>query len=1324
MDTPKIPYISGLTGTWITRRQAISPEYWARHMTETIRFADGVSVLIKESDPVFIQPGSDRGIPLYVNQNPLIKEENMVLNMIRHQKEKGPDTAYLLDKIGHSWSSGVNIHWNAFYNGEKRNRIPLPAYSFERTSYPSSGNIHEIRDRLLSGESMSTRRKDMEDWFYIPVWEQSFTAKEYTPERLSGSSWLVFLRGEGPGKEIVRRLRRFARIIIVVEPGKTFEKTGELEFTVNPGNPDDYDALLEELSKTREIPQRVLHLWNLDEYKTGETILHELDRTQDLGLYSLLNLVKALGNQFITNDLRLDIVTCCMQEVTGEEKLFPVQATVLGAVKIIPLEYRNIFCRSIDMEIDTPIDLLMRELCIDSPDKITALRGNQRWLQNIKAVRLEETGIPGGCGHLVEKGVYLITGGLGGLGFTFARHLAQNCKARLILIDTAEFPARETWDRWIADNGEQDSISRKILEIRELEKGDAEFLVYNADVSDYPAMKHIVKEAEKCTSHINGVIHTAGLLDYEGAIQKRTREMTERLLAAKVKGTLVLDEILKEKQLDFWVFSSSLGNILYGVKFGQVGYNAGHEFLDVFARYKQKQGTRAVTIDWTDWLEVGMILEFTKRLGEEKYRALGQDDPFCITPAEGAAVFLRILHSPLPQAAVSPLDLHAMMEYHNNPKSNREIPGEKFENESQLPGQKKQERPSLSTQYASPRDEAERKAAEVFQQFFEVERVGIYDDFYEMGGDSLKAVQLASLMKKSGIPIHFHQLLLHRNIDEICRNLAQKGKTGMDMENIELNLSRKYDTAVYYRTYPYGELSCRVLFIAGESFKIGKVLEDIEKKTGSGTAIYPDFVVFIAPGVPAPEPEDVDDDGMTELLGLKDSLNENDRYKMLEELNENNRFTLLLKKNTRIRQYEVSPVQKFYLVPPFAGISTDFVHYSHDFLYPVDFRKIQDIVAALVQKNSLLRSVIVEREGSYFIEEFEFFSNIRLPLIDISSYSDICKTEITTSIVQQLNEPFDVLNNVLFRAVVLKVNHTRYNLLMNINHLIGDGTCIGLLEKQLRDLSGGIERIGEAREKTNRQTDYCDYVQFLKMQDYKNIQLENYVNLQDYSRTVAEILKKFKTRGLEHESFELDISIINEKNKEYYNEIVMLVWAAIIRDLFDVRKAPVSYLSNGRVYGGGDFNPVIGDFHDLVPVLFSRDEDPRAAIERFLEYKRFIRENNLNFMNYAVKGGGTWGGAEQLKTPFHFNSLIGSYEFFKKKRNEHAEKMVKKSKLSQPYFFMGVLEDFNAGKLWISFLHNSGFNVKEAFMKNYSQLVSTLNKTNEVNANLYKEEHK
>nr|NIM15233.1 acyltransferase domain-containing protein [Candidatus Aminicenantes bacterium]NIM82000.1 acyltransferase domain-containing protein [Candidatus Aminicenantes bacterium]NIN21388.1 acyltransferase domain-containing protein [Candidatus Aminicenantes bacterium]NIN45209.1 acyltransferase domain-containing protein [Candidatus Aminicenantes bacterium]NIN88026.1 acyltransferase domain-containing protein [Candidatus Aminicenantes bacterium] len=95
MHTPKIPYISGLTGTWITRQQATSPIYWARHMTETIRFQDGIGQVIRELNPVFVQVGSDRALPLYVNLHPLKKEENLALNLVRYQKENHPDVGFL-----------------------------------------------------------------------------------------------------------------------------------------------------------------------------------------------------------------------------------------------------------------------------------------------------------------------------------------------------------------------------------------------------------------------------------------------------------------------------------------------------------------------------------------------------------------------------------------------------------------------------------------------------------------------------------------------------------------------------------------------------------------------------------------------------------------------------------------------------------------------------------------------------------------------------------------------------------------------------------------------------------------------------------------------------------------------------------------------------------------------------------------------------------------------------------------------------------------------------------------------------------------------------
>jgi hypothetical protein len=224
----------------------------------------------------------------------------------------------------------------------------------------------------------------------------------------------------------------------------------------------------------------------------------------------------------------------------------------------------------------------------------------------------------------------------------------------------------------------------------------------------------------------------------------------------------------------------------------------------------------------------------------------------------------------------------------------------------------------------------------------------------------------------------------------------------------------------------------------------------------------------------------------------------------------------------------------------------------------------------------------------------------------------------------------EVLDRLLYRAAVMKLDRTHWRLILQINHLISDAASTDILDKQ-------FHAPGPANEKPQMR-----------------------------------------------------------KNS--------------IGDLFGLSIVPIEYVSNGRVYKGGNFNRVFGDFHDQVPVLLSLQEEPRSVMERFLEYKRFIRENNLNFINYMLKGYAASWPIKQLKSPFSFNSIIGAYDFSREIDRSLQEKRVETVKLSSPYFGVMLLENFSAGKLWISSWHNSGFNFKEAFMKNYFHLIEYLEK--------------
>src|SRR6185312_3601281 len=212
---------------------------------------------------------------------------------------------------------------------------------------------------------------------------------------------------------------------------------------------------------------------------------------------------------------------------------------------------------------------------------VVALRGSYRWVQTFERVKLSAV-----AGHIVqtrlrEKGVYLITGGMGGVGLALAEYLARTLQARLVLTSRSELPPRSAWDGWLENHEAGDSISRKIRHIQNLEKLGAEVLVLPADVSNEMQMRTVVEQAIATFGVIHGVLHAAGV-PASGLIQLKTPEMAANTLAPKVMGTRVLERVLKDLPLDFLVLFSSMSSITGGGP-GQVDYCAANAFLDAYA---------------------------------------------------------------------------------------------------------------------------------------------------------------------------------------------------------------------------------------------------------------------------------------------------------------------------------------------------------------------------------------------------------------------------------------------------------------------------------------------------------------------------------------------------------------------------------------------------------------------------------------------------------------------------------------------------------------------------------------------------------------------
>jgi iturin family lipopeptide synthetase A len=739
-NKPDIPYISNVTGTWITDEQPADPAYWATHLTKTVQFAAGIKELIKKSNCIFVEVGPGRDLTTlvsrYIEQNP----NQHAVNLIRVETRKIPDTYYLLNRIGQLWHYGIEIDWPAFYAEEKRRRVSLPSYPFERQRYMIAGDIFNKGAGMMPAAGTLFKKKNISDWFYIPTWIRRalLPTNDKPGPGHEHDRCLVFLDEDhkGIGPLLAKRLEQDGHEVITVKPGREFIKSSPGTFVINPQQTDDYYRLFKEMASLENLPCRIVHLWGvtvtgINHREPGSDLNPGWSKqTQELGFYSLLNIAKAIGKENSRSQFRISVITNHMQEVTGEEPLCPGKAAVLGPVKVMPQEYPGIRCRSIDVVVPEPgspqektlVKQLAKEISTGVSDTVVAYRGNFRWVQTFEPIHLDKTGEDAPISKLKEKGVYLITGGLGNIGLILAEYLADKVKAKLILTGRSTLPPAEEWDQLLAEPHphEQDPIIKKIKQLKKLEASGAEVRVFTADAANKEQMQAVIARAEQEFGTINGVIHAAGLVKGSsiGVMQKMEKAHCQEQFQPKIHGTLILENLLQDKEPDFCWFMSSISTVLGGLELA--AYSAANSFMDAFIKkHNRLNRCKWISVDWEgkEVEEIRMAFE----------RILSLDNVEQVVFARGGNLQERIDH-------------WIKLESPGENKTPKE--------ESQLYSQSRRPRPGLLNPYVPPQKEPEQTLVDIWQTLFGFEKLGIQDDFIELGGDSLKAIQIISRVHK------------------------------------------------------------------------------------------------------------------------------------------------------------------------------------------------------------------------------------------------------------------------------------------------------------------------------------------------------------------------------------------------------------------------------------------------------------------------------------------------------------------------------------------------------------------------------------------------
>ncbi|MBW4556587.1 MAG: acyltransferase domain-containing protein [Trichormus sp. ATA11-4-KO1] len=608
--------------------------------------------------------------------------------------------------------------------------------------------LHEP-DASKTNQVSIGKQPNIANWFYIPSWKRSLPPQTKAQIK-QAENWLVFVDEYGLGTPIVNQLELEGHNVITLRVGQQFSSRNTHTYTINPRQREDYSTLLQELHNQDFIPNRIIHLWSVTQSE-----LVDWNTTQEQGFQSLLFLVQALGKQNFTDELQLAVISNNIQAITGVETICPEKATLLGLVKVIPQEYANIQCRSIDVTIPSPgnwqeekfINQLLREIHGNSSDSIIAYRGWERWVQTFESVQLAAN-IPD-TPQLREKGIYLITGGLEDIGLVVAEHLAKTVQAKLLILEAEDFPHYQEWEQWLTTHDQQDNISCKILKAQELEKLGAEVLIKNVDLVNLAQMQSAIFQTQEQFGQLNGVFHTAKMPVEKlfTPIAEIDPTKCEQQFQQKRQELLVLEEILQFQKLDFCLLMSSLTSVLGGL--GSVSYSATSLLMDTFAyQHNQKNPVTWMSINWDAWqLETD---------NQEIFASTSLAE-FAIQPQEVIKALESILlWSQYHQIVVSTGNLQSRIDQWIRLESSQEKRTTQQNNLSS-----RHSRPNLKNAYVTPSNDVEHKLANIFQELLGIEPIGIHDNFFALGGDSLTGTVLISQVRK-----HFQVELPVRSLFE------------------------------------------------------------------------------------------------------------------------------------------------------------------------------------------------------------------------------------------------------------------------------------------------------------------------------------------------------------------------------------------------------------------------------------------------------------------------------------------------------------------------------------------------------------------------------
>lgn len=581
--------------------------------------------------------------------------------------------------------------------------------------------------------------------FYGVKWIEK-KAKEINVKEPVGNILIVKDAGN-VSEQFADKIRNSENTIYFMSYGEQFQKIDDYNYVV--GNcEEDYNKMLDEMG-TEDI-SAVYHFGTVD-LATKDYAFEEYETQLNKGLYGMFFMTRSFLNH-VSSHTEFVMVSDYAHNVTGEEEAIkPANASFLALAKTTCRECTNFAYKCIDFDKETDLNTVFNEVLSNKDDFRIAYRNGNRYGEMLSSVDIEHTAIDDLM--IKEDGVYVITGGTGGLGIEAALNFTNLGICNICLIARTPLPERPEWDA-VLEKNESKRVCDAIRGIRKMEQRGSKVAIRYADVCNYDEMAAIFTEMKNTYGKINGVVHCAGKAG-DGFLFLKELETFQSVIRPKTIGTLILNELTKDQDLEFFVMYSSIQTLFGGP--GQGDYTAANTFMDSFSPYLRKKGVKAETIDWPGWSETGMAVEYNVVDSFTMFKSLNNQ-----TAINALNNFLyynltnlipgEINYAYLAQVGIDVLPLEL------SEKLKRGL--RRYESKNTVQ-QETKERKAISMEdliIAGKSDdeytETEKVVALIYASVLNLTEIDIYESFNSMGGDSIIATEVLKVLNE-----HFDGIL-------------------------------------------------------------------------------------------------------------------------------------------------------------------------------------------------------------------------------------------------------------------------------------------------------------------------------------------------------------------------------------------------------------------------------------------------------------------------------------------------------------------------------------------------------------------------------------